>query len=103
MESKIQKPPTQGVGVQGFKADLYASDEVKIDWERLIHLPKFQMFTFEMTAGRYGEYGIIMHWILAYIQDQIRIDGEQGFFDKYVKWHDAKGYWKSETVYGELS
>lgn len=103
MESKIQKPPTQGVGVQGFKADLYASDEIKIQWDVLIHLPKFQMYVYEVTAGRYGEYGIIMQWILAYIQDQIRIDGEQGFFDKYVKWHDAKGYWKSETVYGELS
>ena len=102
MGSKSQKPPTQGVGVQGFKADLYASDEVKIQWEVIIGLPKFQMYVYEVTGGRYGDYGIIMEWIMAYMQDQIRIDGEQGFFEKYVKWHDAKGYWGNETVYGEL-
>ena len=49
--SNVQKPPTQSVGVAGFKADLYASDIKKIDWHILIHLPKFQMYAVEV-AGR---------------------------------------------------
>lgn len=102
MENNTQKPPTQGVGVSGFKADLYASDEPKIQWDTLMGLPKFQMYTFEVTKGSYGSIGNIMEWIVAYTQDQICIDGEQGFFNKYEQWHKAKGYWRNETVYGEL-
>ena len=52
--SNVQKPPTQSVGVAGFKADLYASDIKKIDWHLLIHLPKFQIYAVQMTGGSYG-------------------------------------------------
>ena len=38
------KPPTQSVGVVGFKADLYGCDEKPIEWHLLVHLPKFQMY-----------------------------------------------------------
>ena len=101
MNSQV-KPPTQAVGVAGFKADLYASDIKKIDWHILIHLPKFQMYAVQMTAGSYGHCGNVMEWLMGYVQDRIRSYGEQNFFDEYVKWHDEKGYWKNENVYGEL-
>lgn len=101
MNSQV-KPPTQSVGVAGFKADLYASDIKKIDWHILIHLPKFQMYAVQMTAGSYGHCGNVMEWIMGYVQDRIQSYGERNFYDEYVKWHDAKGYWKNENVYGEL-
>lgn len=97
-----QKPPTQGVGVAGFKADLYAADEVKIRWHDLIHIPKFQMYAVEMTGNKYGTCGNIMEWIIGYVQDRIHYIGEQHFFDEYAKWHDTKGYWKQEDYYGNL-
>ncbi|MFN3904912.1 MAG: hypothetical protein ACK4KY_02070 [Acinetobacter junii] len=96
------KPPTQAVGVAGFKADLYASDIKKIDWHILIHLPKFQMYAVQMTGGSYGNCDNVMEWIMGYVQDRIQSYGERNFYDEYVKWHDAKGYWKNENVYGEL-
>ena len=97
--SEIIKPPTQSVGVAGFKADLYANDEQFIDWQKLIHLPKFQMFVIEQSRMSVSN---VMEWITGYVQDRIRSYGEQNFFDEYVKWHDQKGYWKNETIYGEL-
>ena len=98
----VQKPPTQSVGVAGFKADLYASDIKKIDWHILIHLPKFQMYAVEVAGIKYGHVGNVMEWIMGYVQDRIRSYGEQNFFDEYVSWHDEKGYWKGEDVYGQL-
>lgn len=96
------KPPTQAVGVEGFKADLYASDVTKIRWHDLIHLPKFQMYAVQMSGGYYGSSGNVMEWIKGYIQDRIHSYGEQNFFDEYVNWHDEKGYWKQEDHYGNL-
>ena len=100
--SDVQKPSTQSVGVAGFKADLYASDIKKIDWHILIHLPKFQMYAVEVAGIKYGHVGNVMEWIMGYVQDRIRSYGEQNFFDEFVKWHDEKGYWKNEDVYGQL-
>lgn len=97
--SEIIKPPTQSVGVAGFKADLYASDIKKIDWHLLIHLPKFQMFCVEHSKRSVDN---VMQWIMGYVQDRIRSYGEQNFFDEYANWHDEKGYWKNEDVYGRL-
>lgn len=90
------KPPTQKVDVSGFKADLYGNKEIR--WNVLIQLPKFQMFIIERSKKSYET---VMDWIVDYIKSQIR-DDESIFFDEYVNWHDAKGYWKNETVYGEL-
>lgn len=101
MNSKV-KPPTQAVGVAGFKADVYASDIKKIDWHVLIHLPKFQMYAVQMSGGVYGTHDNVMEWIEGYIQDRIHSYGEQNLFDEYVNWHNEKGYWKNETIYGEL-
>ena len=93
------KPPTQGVGVTGFKADVYANDLKKIDWHILIHLPKFQMFCIEQSKHSVDN---VMDWILGYVQDEC-YKGDYLFFDRYVQWHDVKGYWRNESVYGELN
>lgn len=92
------KPPTQSVGVSGFKADLYANDEQFIDWQKLIHLPKFQMFAIEITRLPVGT---VMEWIIGYVQDRCYQDPES-LFNQYKKWHEDKGYWKNETVFGDL-
>lgn len=97
-----QKPPTQSVGVEGFKADLYASDIKNIDWHILIHLPKFQMYAVQMSCTSYGDCSNVMEWIKGYVQDRIRSYGEQNFFDEYANWHAEKGYWKNETLFGKL-
>jgi len=90
------KPPTQKVDVSGFKADLYGNKEIR--WNVLIQLPKFQMFIIERSKKSYET---VMDWIVDYIKSQIR-DDESIFFDEYVNWHDQKGYWNNENVYGEL-
>lgn len=100
--SEISKPPTQSVGVAGFKADLYASDIKKIDWHLLIHLPKFQMYAVEVAGIKYGHVGNVMEWIVGWMQDCIQSNGEQSLFDAYSIWHDEKGYWKQEDYYGNL-
>ena len=97
-----QKPPTQSVGVEGFKADLYASDIKNIDWHILIHLPKFQMYAVQMSGKDYGDCSNVMEWIKGYVQDRIRSYGEQNFFDEYANWHAEKGYWTNETLFGKL-
>lgn len=97
-----QKPPTQSVGVAGFKADLYASDLKNIGWHILIHLPKFQMYAVQMSGTNYGDCSNVMEWIKGYVQDRIRSYGEQNFFDEYANWHAEKGYWKNETLFAEL-
>lgn len=93
-----EKPPTQGVGVQGFKADIYAVDEEKIDWSLLMTLPKFQMYCIELSRRHHGEVEL---WIGGFVKDKV-IEGEQTFFQQYCNWHDAKGYWKLEDYMGRL-
>lgn len=93
-----EKPPAQGVGVQGFKADVYAADEEKIDWPHLMTQPKFQMYCVELSRRNHGEVEL---WIGGFVQDKV-IAGEQIFFQEYCKWHDQKGYWKQEDYYGNL-
>lgn len=92
------KPPTQGVGVSGFQADVYAADEEKINWPLLMSLPKFQMYCVELSRRHHGEVEL---WIGGFLQDRL-MEGEKAFFQAYSDWHSKKGYWKNETVYGEL-
>lgn len=102
MEDKQkQKPPTQGVGVSGFRADVYASDEQKIDyrWNDLIHLPPFQMFSAESTNRGHGD---VLEWIKGFVNDQVNTIGQEALLKKYSDWHSAKGYWKAEDIYGNL-
>lgn len=96
------KPPTQGVGVEGFKSDVYAADDQSnqyIDWLELMHLPKFQMFVIEQSRKSYEN---VMDWIDGYVKDQVFAIGQVAYFDQYVKWHDAKGYWPNEKATGGI-
>lgn len=96
-ETKV-KPPTQSVGVEGFKSDIYPDKQLNIDWQKLIHLPKFQMFAIEITRLPVGT---VMEWIIGYVQDRCYQDPES-LFNQYKKWHEDKGYWKNENVFGDL-
>ena len=93
-----EKPPTQGVGVSGFQADVYAADEKKIDWPDLMAQPKFQMYCAELSRKHHGEVEV---WLGSFVQDEL-IKGEKVFFQAYCDWHDQKGYWKNEDYYGKL-
>lgn len=93
------KPPTQGVGVEGFRADVYAADEVKVDWMKLIQSPKYQWFASEECGVTSSN---VMAWITEFTRQQIEQKGEKAFFDLYCAWHNNKAHWKNEDVYGEL-
>lgn len=93
-----EKPPTQGVGVVGFQADVYAADEVKINWPHLMAQPKFQMYCVELSRRHHGE---VEMWMVGFLKDQL-MQGEKVFFQAYCDWHDQKGYWKNEDYFGKL-
>lgn len=99
MKEQQEKPPTQGVGVQGFAADMYAADNKKIDWMSLIKSPKFQWFAAEQSGNSSAN---PMTWITEYVRQQIAEKSEQVFFNDYSAWHSNKGYWQNEDVYGNL-
>lgn len=92
------KPPTQGVGVIGINDSTFGSDTSGVRWEVLIHLPKFQAFCIEQSGLSYEN---VMDWIVDFAVSELEKDNCQ-FFKDYKDWHDAKGYWKNETIYGEL-
>ena len=101
MEDVKPKPPTQGVGVGGISSEQFGNNE-GVRWHVLVHLPKFQMYAVEVAGSKYGHVGNVMEWIVGWMQDCIKSNGEQWLFDAYSKWHDLKGYWKQENVYGQL-
>lgn len=92
------KPPTQGVGVVGINDSAFGSDTSGVRWEALIHIPKFQAFCIERSGLSYEN---VMDWIVDFAVGELEKDNCQ-FFKDYKEWHDAKGYWKNETIYGEL-
>lgn len=92
------KPPTQGVGVIGINDSAFGSDTSGVRWEALIHIPKFQAFCIERSGLSYED---VMDWIVDFAVRELEKDNCQ-FFKDYKEWHDAKGYWKNETIYGEL-
>lgn len=92
------KPPTQGVGVIGINDSAFGSDTSGVRWEVLIHLPKFQAFCIEKSKLSYEN---VMDWIIDFCLVELNKDASI-FFKEYKDWHDAKGYWKNETLFGEL-
>ncbi|EIM39989.1 hypothetical protein HADU_04003 [Acinetobacter sp. HA] len=92
------KPPTQGVGVIGINDSAFGSDTSGVRWEALIHIPKFQAFCIERSGLSYEN---VMDWIVDFCVTELNKDASI-FFEEYKKWHDGKGYWKNETIYGEL-
>ena len=95
---KPSKPPTQGVGVIGINDSAFGSDTSGVRWEVLINMPKFQSFCIERSKLSYEN---VMDWIVDFVIAELKKDNCQ-FFKEYKEWHDAKGYWKNETIYGEL-
>lgn len=93
-----EKPPTQGVGVMGIDDSAFGSDTHGIRWEVLIHIPKFQAFCIEKSKLSYEN---VMDWIVDFVTNELNKDAAN-FFKEYKDWHDDKGYWRNETVYGEL-
>ena len=98
---KPSKPATQGVGVNGISSEQFGNDE-GVRWYILVHLPKFQMYAVEVAGIKYGHIGNVMEWITGWMQDCINSNGEKWLFDAYSKWHDDKGYWTQEDVYGNI-
>lgn len=95
---KPAKPPTQGVGVVGINDTSFGSDTSGVRWDILIHLPKFQAFCIEKSKLSYEN---VMDWIIDFCMAELNKDASI-FFKEYQGWHDAKGYWKNETIFGEL-
>lgn len=87
---------TQRVGASGFNTERYA-EKNEIDWLALIQLPKFQMFVVEKTGKDSSK---VMDWIYDYVQSQCNKDAE-ALFQEYLHWHQLKGYWPDEDVFGQ--
>lgn len=71
------------------------------DWYRLVNTAPFQMYCCEKYAGEGQGSHNIEEWIRKAIEHVILQD-EDAVFNAFSDWHSAKGYWKNETVYGEL-
>ena len=96
-----EKPPTQTVGIGGIDSTEYGIDsrEHSIDFGKLMHNPKFQMYSIEISKNPAG---CVMDWIENFVVTQCKISGSTTLFDSYSAWHDKKGYWPNETVYGDI-
>ena len=97
-EVVVEKTPTQGVGVTGINDTAFGSDTSGVRWDILIHIPKFQAFCIEKSKLSYEN---VMDWIIDFCVAELNKDASI-FFKEYQDWHDAKGYWKNETIFGEL-
>ncbi len=96
----MEKPPTQGVGVQGIaSAKQGLSTPIQMNWKYIARLPAFQMFAAEKSGQAPSE---VDTWVGTYLADKVATQGEQSVYDEYCQWHSAKGYWKNETPFGEL-
>lgn len=100
-EQIVEKPAPMVIGASGFQGDVYGNNpnEERIDWNRLAAFPPFQMFACEKTGNATDS---IEFWILGFIHESVTKQGEKPTFNAYCTWHDNKGYWKNETVYGDL-
>lgn len=91
-----KKPPTQVASVQGFSAfEAKPKEPLRIDWQRLIGLPPFQMFAIERIGKPHDA---IMGWLPEWMSQQDPMD----LYNDYCQWHREKGYWPNESPMGEL-
>lgn len=99
----LVKPPTQGVGVQGIEdipVVLTPDQPLRVDWQAVGALPPFQMFVASLVplpANRDSQ-----QWAIEYATRTAAQRGDKPLLDEYVAWHEAKGYWPTETPFGEL-
>lgn len=96
------KPPAQVAGVVGIAATPITMNEPApelaraIDWPKVAGLPPFQMFAAERMRNTTGKDSF------DHALEFVRARGAgQDVLDEYEAWHAAKGYWPSETPYGE--
>lgn len=97
--SEEQKPPTQIAGVTGIDAHGGMGEapiEPRIDWQKLIGLPAFEMFVFEESGQHAGASAS------GWVANRRSSMGDKSLYDLYAKWHRAKGYWPDETPMGAL-
>lgn len=98
-----KKPPTQTAGVTGIdahggmgEAPIEQPFQQYIDWNKLIHLPAFEMFVAEESGQSAG--ASATEWVA----NRRSTMGDDKLYDLYAKWHKAKGYWADETPMGKL-
>lgn len=91
------KPAPTVVGVSGFQALLAdPTPKNEIDWGYLFGLPPFEMYLFEQVGNQ--DRLMWQDWLLK----ELAVKDEQAVFDAYADWHKAKGYWATETPFGEV-
>lgn len=95
------KPPPIVVQMESIAPEpiTFGGVDLKHDWFRLLNSAPFQMYACEMTGNSYSN---VEEWIVPYIEDRIINEGEDQVFNSYCTWHEKKGYWNNETVYGDL-
>ena len=95
-----KKPEPIVVGVTRFLAEQPMGMTPPIDWKHVIELPKFQMFACERSRKSHED---VMGWIVAFVEELVgEFGNEHDAFAVYEAWHENKGYWKNETIFGEL-
>lgn len=99
------KPPTQSVGVEGIKPTPIeltpaATDELRVSWQAVGALPPFQMFVHEQAPCPPGR--CAQQWAIDYGVRYGAQLGDKVLLERYAKWHQDKGYWPNETIFGEV-
>lgn len=100
-ETIANKPPPIIVQVESIAPEpiTMGGVDLKHDWFRLLNSAPFQMYACEVTGKSYAE---VDQWLVPFVEENIIADGEDKIFADFSTWHQAKGYWKNETVYGDL-
>ena len=103
-ESNSKPPPSTidmtGLGIDPEPVTFGGTEQVfKYDWHRLIGFPPFQMFVSEQSTHTIEN---VDDWIIDHVIEKLNTHGEDSYFDEYSSWHKSKGYWKNETVFGDL-
>lgn len=89
------KPPTQTLGVSGIAPKPVNTPDQGANWPAIAALPPFQMFLAEKhPETQQGDSYLNAIEILQQRHDD-------GLLEEYETWHKAKGYWPSETPFGE--
>lgn len=92
------KPPTQIASAEGIAPKpVTMNEQARLDWDRIVRLPPFQMFAAERmpnTSGADSESHAKL-FASAY-------GASAGLYDTYCQWHREKGYWPGETPMGEV-
>lgn len=91
---------TQTIGM----ASVVAADSIPEPpnyWRLLSHLAPFQMFMSE-RAKLQGSVPNMLEWTLASASEAALEIGDQALLLEYSMWHRCKGYWPTETPFGQF-